>query len=432
MNDFDIIIIGAGASGLMAARKLSEAGKKTLVLEARERLGGRINTLTEEGFSSYIEAGAEFVHGKLPLTEAVLKEAEIGTYNMEGETYQVKHGAIVEQDSFIDDFSVLLSKIKELKEDMPFALFLEKHLKEDKYKSLRESARMYAEGYDASDIKKVSSFALREEWMSEASSMSYRLKGGYGKMISFLANRSIRSGAIIYHSTIVKEIRWQEGNVEVMCSEDKIFNAKKVIITIPLGVLQLKPGSPGSITFTPEISDTYNSLQHLGYGSVIKIFLEFKDPFWEGRTSFKGKVRKMPELDFVLSDALIPTWWTQMQGNRNLLTGWLAGPVAKKFQDESEEALILKSLESLSYIFGTKQPFLLDHLIAKKVVNWATDPFALGAYSYATVESKQALKKLTKPIKNTIYFAGEAFYEGAAMGTVEAALSSALNVVKEI
>ncbi len=75
----EILIIGAGAAGLMAARELALAGRRVRVLEARERAGGRAYTVHDPSFRLPVELGAEFVHGDLPLTGMLLKKAGIRT-----------------------------------------------------------------------------------------------------------------------------------------------------------------------------------------------------------------------------------------------------------------------------------------------------------------------------------------------------------------
>ncbi|HEU4861401.1 MAG TPA: FAD-dependent oxidoreductase, partial [Chitinophagaceae bacterium] len=69
---------------------------------------------------------------------------------------------------------------------------------------------------------------------------------------------------------------------------------------------------------------------------------------------------------------------------------------------------------------------------AMKVINWNVDPYSLGAYAYATLKTSQAIQVVSKPADDTIYFAGEALYEGAEMGTVEAALASGKQTVEQI
>jgi phytoene dehydrogenase-like protein len=160
----DIIIIGAGACGLTAARELVMAGKKVCVLEARNRLGGRIYTYEGSGFSKPVEAGAEFIHGDLPFTQSLLKEAGISSYSMTGINYQVKNGQLLASENFFEDFPALQEKLTALEEDIPLSGFLDKYLFEEKYKNLCNTIIRFAEGYDAADINKVSTFALRDEW----------------------------------------------------------------------------------------------------------------------------------------------------------------------------------------------------------------------------------------------------------------------------
>ncbi|MDQ2752949.1 MAG: FAD-dependent oxidoreductase, partial [Bacteroidota bacterium] len=84
-NRSDILIIGAGAAGLMAAKELSQKGKGVTVLEAKPQAGGRISTLHNNGFLQPVEAGAEFIHGNLPVTLQLLKEAGIKYAKTKGE-----------------------------------------------------------------------------------------------------------------------------------------------------------------------------------------------------------------------------------------------------------------------------------------------------------------------------------------------------------
>ena len=90
------------------------------------------------------------------------------------------------------------------------------------------------------------------------------------------------------------------------------------------------------------------------------------------------------------------------------------------------------ALDALGYIFNTDRSFLVENLRARKAVNWQTDPFSLGAYSYATVESSKAKKILAQPVEDTLFFAGEALSEGTAMGAVEEALANGIKTATEI
>ncbi|MCC9136952.1 FAD-dependent oxidoreductase [Pontibacter silvestris] len=416
----------------MAARHLAKAGYKVAVLEARDRTGGRIYTQRAAGFSVPIEVGAEFVHGNLPVTQEVFKEAGISFFAMEGKSYQVKHGELQQSDEFIDNYQELIKKLNKLEEDLTLAAFLEKYFKEEQYTGLRESVTKFAEGYDAANIQQLSAMALRDELQSGGATNSYFPKGGYSQVLDFLANEAQASGCVIHLSLIVQEVRWQAGHVEVLCEQEQSFTASKILITVPLGVLLSEPGSKGHIRFTPALPEKSAALQTLGFGPVIKILLEFKTAFWDNEKN-KQQVSQLPELSFLFSDATpAPTWWTHFPEKTPLLTGWISGPLAEKHKDLTEDDIITEALKSLAYIFETDTSFLQGQLIAKQVVNWVTDPFARGAYTYATVASKKARKVLTQPQDNTLFFAGEALYEGEAMGTVEAALASGHEAAQQL
>lgn len=429
MNKADVIIIGAGAAGLTAGRKIAKAGKKVFVLEARNRLGGRINTLTVPGFSVPLEAGVEFIHGEMPVTKSLLKEAVISYYASEGNYYNIRNGKFLESENLGPTFSALFEKAGLLKKDLPFGKFLDQYLKEDKYKTIRETARGLAEGYDVADVQRVSTFALMEEWKDFGHSESYRIKGGHIKLAEFLSKEIKEYSGEIFLSTVVKEIRWKPDNVEVIDSNGKSFSANKILIAVPLGVLQSNPNEEAYINFSPGLPEKLKAAKSIGYGTVIKIFLEFKDAFWE---SSENKIRSTPELGMLISDTPFTAWWTQLPDKTPLLTGWLAGPNAEKNKNKSEDEIIQMAFDALCYIFNTNKSFLEKNLRAGKIVNWQIDPFSLGAYSYATVESTEAKKVLTKSVEKTIFFAGEALSEGIAMGTLEEALANGIRTANEI
>jgi monoamine oxidase len=432
MEKVDVIIIGGGASGMIAARELSKGGKKVVVIEARNRLGGRIHTLIDKRFPMELEAGAEFLHGDLPITTSLLKEAGIEFYHSEGEFYRIQNGKISEAERFIEGFPHVISLLKKLKQDISFAEFLNEYLSEPKYASLRESVRGFAEGFDAADIEKVSSFALRKEWENQSTTHSFRFKGGHGALINFLANESKANGCLINLSTAAKKIIWKHGNVEVICGGDRSYIGKKVLITLPVGVLKAKARDEGYIIFSPEIPSRRAAIELLGYGDVIKILLIFKKVFWDDK-SFESIIHnRMSNAGFILSDASFNAWWTQFPNKVPLLTGWFAGPKVKKLNNMSDDSLVSSSLDSLAYIFGTTKEFLQGELKSSYVANWTSDPFTRGAYTYPTVGSEKAVKTLAEPLEDTIFFAGEGLYEGEAIGTVEAALTSGIDAVHKI
>jgi monoamine oxidase len=411
----EVLIIGAGAAGLLAARELAAAGRRVLLVEAQARLGGRVHTLQPAGFSATLEAGAEFMHEPVPLTRALLTEAGIPWQATEGQTYQVKDGQVQDDDNFFAQLPLLLARLDALPQDMPLAEFLEQEFAGEAHAPLRTFATQFAEGYDAADARRVSAWALRDEWAAGGADDSPRPVGGYGPLLHWLATQAQAAGAELHLSTPVQEIRWQAGSAEVLAENGTSYHARQVLCTVPLGVWQRPAGQPGHLAFAPELPAHRAAAAHLGFGSVIKVLLEFRENFWHER---------LPELEFLLSDEPVPTWWSQLPDARPLLTGWLAGPAAERLQTASSDTILQLAITSLARLLDTSPAALQAQLQASYVRNWGAEPYAYGAYSYPTVGAPAARAALATPVAGTLFFAGEGVHDGPASGTVEAALAS--------
>jgi monoamine oxidase len=419
----DIIIIGAGAAGLMAARTLSKKGKSVIVLEARDRIGGRIHTINGEGFSQPVETGAEFMHGELPVTMKLMKEAGVNFRNGKGKMWNLEKGHLEEGGSFDDHWEEMIRVLEKLDRDMPIAEFLNTYFGDDEYADMRDSITRFVQGFDAADPNKASSFSLLEEWTSNEDLTGYHIEGGYSQLMNFLQKECLNKSVVFHLSSEVQEIRWTKNNVTAITSSGKEFNANAVLITIPPAVLKT-----GMLKFIPDIKEHSNAILKIETGGVIKFLAEFHEAYWEDKNA---SLRSMPDLHFLFSDATIPTWWTQLPSPQPLLTGWLSGPVTNTIS-KTEEELKHDALTSLAYILNCSEDELKSKLKALKVINWKEDKFSKGAYAYRTVDTAEAMKVLTKPVNETIYFAGEAYYDGSEIGTVEAALACGKQRANEI
>ena len=160
----DVLVIGAGAAGLSGARSLLKEGISVVILEGRDRIGGRIHTIEGEGFSFPVEAGAEFMHGDLPFTKALMKESNVSYFAGEGRAWNVQSNSLSEGDIFHDDWDTLVAKLQELNHDITIGRFLELHFSDPRFKSLTDSVKKFVEGYDAADIHRASALASKEEW----------------------------------------------------------------------------------------------------------------------------------------------------------------------------------------------------------------------------------------------------------------------------
>jgi monoamine oxidase len=135
---------------------------------------------------------------------------------------------------------------------------------------------------------------------------------------------------------------------------------------------------------------------------------------------------------FVISDAAVPVWWTQRPTEHAVLTGWLGGPPTGSLADLDEAQLIEAGLASLAQVFGLSKPQLKTELVAARAIDWGKDPFARGAYSYATLATRRVQAELSASDGSAILLSGEALYQGRDMGTVEAALSSGLETARTL
>lgn len=420
MDQEKIIIIGAGAAGLMAARTLSAAGKQVIILEARDRIGGRIWPLSAGSFGYEAQAGAEFVHGEALVTKSLAQVAGMTLIETEGDMWSSRDGELTINGVLIPDQDILRDKLRALEEDMPISSFLDRHFSQEHFAPLRKAILDMVQGYDAADPERVSTFELRDEWLGGDVWKQYRIKEGYGALLAFLESECRKNGTEIHLNTHVQKIETNGTVVKAHDSGGVIYEGTKVVVTVPLPILS-------DITFVPPIPEKIYAASKMGYGGVIKILLRFKDQWW---TNTLGK--DFSEMDFMFSDGEVRTWWTQHPLPYPVLTGWVAGPHAEKLKGRSDDDILDIAMNSLSTIFKVPVDTLYKELVRPMIANWPADPYARGAYSYATPASRASRTEILKPVFGTIFFAGEALYEGKETATVEGALASGLSTAHKI
>jgi monoamine oxidase len=414
-----IVVIGAGAAGLMAARELARAGKRVTILEARDRCGGRIHPLPSADFGYPAEGGAEFVHGEAPVTHGLLREAGLSLLPIQGTQWTVEDGKFSREESHDPHEAELHKALQELKDDLTVAEFLRRRFAGPKYSRLRHSIERMVEGYDAADPERSSVLALREEWMDGGRNTQARIIGGYGALVEFLTAECRHHVVAIHLGSVVSAIGASNGRGLVCCANGDANEYDAVILTVPLPLLK-------DIELPPAQREKAAAAAQIGFGNVIKILLRFETRWWvDNRTD-------LADLTFLLSDAKIPVWWTQHPTDLPVLTGWFGGPKTEAMANLSEHELIEAGLASLADIFGLDPKQLMRNLVAARAINWAHDPLARGAYSYATPETRAAQAVLSRIDGGAVFFSGEALYRGPDMGTVEAALASGLETARTL
>jgi phytoene dehydrogenase-like protein len=244
-----ILIIGAGASGLIAGRRLAAQGFAVILLEAAAVPGGRIHSLPIPGFTGLVEAGAEFVHGDLPITLQLAREAGVSLIPtdhspMTAEQNKMPVGEQIDAPFHWDE---LMDEMAKLTSDQPIAQFLATHFPGEKYTRLRRSVQRFAEGYDLADLATASTKTLYTEWSSEEDSGEYRVDGGYGQLVDYLVRECRRLGAQVHFGSPVTEVHWEAGSVEAVTAGGERFKAEHLVVTLSLGALPrivFKPSIP--------------------------------------------------------------------------------------------------------------------------------------------------------------------------------------------
>ena len=421
-NPRRIIVVGAGLAGLAAAQTLQEQGHEVIVLEGRDRIGGRVWTSTQwPGMP--LDFGATWIHGTEdnPITaladdlnalRRVTDYDRVITYHTAGPPLSEAEEATLEH--LADQIVAAIAQAQDREEDI----------------SLREAIDPLLRGVDPdSQTARWIHFLLNSQIEHEYSGRATHLSAqwydndqafdgdealfaeGFGVIAEALAR-----GVAIELGQVVREIQWASSPVRVVTNQAE-FVADQVVVTLPLGVLQAN-----RVRFTPALPhNKQTAISQLGMGVLNKCYLRFPRVFWPTDVDWLGYISATPG-----------EWAEWVSFHRvaamPILLGFNAADQGQRMEAWSDEAIVASALATLKTMFGNRIPDPLD----AQITRWATDPFALGSYSYNAVGSTPNDRAvLAAPLASRVFFAGEATHPDY-FGTTHGAYLSGLRAAEEI
>jgi len=436
-----VIVIGAGVAGLAAACRLGRAGFALHILEARDRIGGRVLTHIDAGCECPIEFGAEFIHGKPAEIWELLRKANADITEVEGEAWCVEEGRLTPC-GFWDGVENVLEQMSDRTADESFADFLERCCRSAKMQAsqrAKQRALGYVSGFNAADPALVGVHWLVQGMRAEEKiqgDRAFRARHGYKDLLDIFQRELQTYNIAIQLSTVVEQVRWSAGRVKLKVRDQtggSTVEAPRVLVTVPLSLLKAPVGQSGVIEFVPGLPSAKKiALDRQEMGKVIRVSLRFRERFWE---SIKpaGAKKTLSDMSFLLTqDDWFPTWWTAHPLNWPIITGWAPFRAGERLSGKNRSFVEDRALRTLSGLLRVTQSELEKTLESAHFHDWQTDPFSLGAYSYGKVGADGAQQALSEPIENTLFFAGEATDTTGHNGTVHGAIASGYRAASQI
>jgi monoamine oxidase len=419
----DTLIIGAGLAGLAAAERLVAAGAGVTLLEARNRLGGRV--WTRPGPAGAVELGAEWVgndgavHDLLAADGARLVESagrqmrrlETGWKDLSDLPHVIQ--TLVQRASRFDG------------SDRALVTALEQCCSGSELEEGRAHLLRYVEGFHAADPRLLSTRWLHEvESNQPARASELRAPDGVGRVVEVLAGE-LAGRCDIRLGTVARAVRWRAGSVEVDAG-GTTFRAASALVTVPLPLLDPASDEPAALRFAPGLEEKLAAARLIRMGQVVKCILVFREPFWRAIRGLDGM------LFLHAYDQPVPTWWMSADSDAPMLTGWAGGPSAARLAGMEAQAIIGLAVASLAHALHLPVGEVRARLELARFHDWSLDPWARGAYTYVGVGGSEAHRTLASPVAGTLYFAGEATCGRGLNATLEGALQSGRRAAAEL
>ena len=433
----DVAIVGAGVAGLAAAAELRREGARVVVLEARDRIGGRILTRRDPELEVPIELGAEFLHGDAPATSALARRHALLRVEIADERWRFERGRLARFDDFWQRLGKVLRGLDPEREpDRSFAAYLAS--RRGATAADRRHARAFVEGFHAADASRIGERALaagEEPGATGEAQRIGRLLSGYDRIPAALAD-GVEDA--IRLRTVVERVTWSRGRAAVDARDGRGravgIAARAAIVTIPLGVLQAPPGARGAIALDPEPRGMRERLAGLSMGAVVRVVVVLREPLWrEAKTARERDREALPRLAFLHAPGLpLPVWWTAYPAVAPVMVGWAGGPAARGLASSSGDGLRAAAAETLARALGLGRARVARAIREVHTHDWLGDPFARGAYSFALAGGSQAGPSLGRPASGTLVIAGEHTAGDGANATVDGAIDEGRRAARAV
>jgi len=415
-RSLDCIVLGAGPAGLIAGVTLREAGRDVMVLEARDRIGGRAHSgVLSDG--TPIERGAQVVHGPTVATWEFIVRFGLTTHFRR----RLGNSAIFRGGEWTLGTVPAIEEAYERLEEVlsvPNADTLSLHdaLLAAGFSAIQmEAVEATMRVMSPIEPQEVSVQHALESWrLIQPQNPNFSIVEGYRRLWEELS-RPI--AGVICLSTPVTAIDWSSGRVVVYASGQQ-FEARTAILTLPVGVLQA-----GTVEFRPPLPEGKLAAIHgLRMGIVIKVIAEFRRPWWEEQLGQVSSFRKVASIFSGFSSH----FWNR-PGPPTLITYIGAGP-AKEVSGDSDQIRAMY-LSDLGAMFPDVD--LESELVSLDIVDWPADPWARGGYSVAPVGAYHLRADLGAPTP-PLFWAGEAVAQGGSAETVHGALETGRRAAIEV